>query len=449
MEKLFGDYRVEKPLGKGGMADVFEVEHVRLGSRHALKLFTCESDDPDIRDRFLREGHLLAKLAHPRIVRVTDFGADDETGRPYFVMDLVLSPDGDPKTLADAKRDGVDESQVAEWYEDVREGLAYVHAQGIVHRDLKLENVLVGPDGHAVISDFGISRIVDPSVRTRMSVDFATTIVALKAGRVPLMGTRGYMAPELETGGSASPASDYYALGVMVLYLLAGAWYDRNVTDLRSELAGFDPAWAEVLPKLLHANPVARECPSFRAAAEARRDAAELAAESALDAAEASAKKMRRWAVSAMLVAVAAVGITGGAWWSSSSSRRAYARAFPIPADSSEFDEGYRADDMRVAFDRICRESYLESYFESTNLAEKIDAVADGSKGDAADFLLKEGAILASVRFGDMEGAKDRFDEFVNDYEWLPASFTSALSNQLVRAGVVFSAENEKEEETK
>ena len=124
------------------MSEVHEAEHARLGSRHAIKFFTYDRDADGVKDRFLTEGKLLAKLSHPRIVRVTDVGVAAETSRPYFVMDLIVAPDGAVRSLADVPAGGADEEQIAIWYDDLREGLADIHSKGVVHRDLKLENVL-------------------------------------------------------------------------------------------------------------------------------------------------------------------------------------------------------------------------------------------------------------------------------------------------------------------
>ena len=203
----FGSYKVVRELGKGGMSEIYEVENVRLGSRHALKLFTYSGDVAEVRDRFLAEGRLLAQLSHPRIVRVTDVGVDEASGRPYFVMDLVVRASGEPCTLADVPPGGADEREIARWYEDLREGLAFIHGKGVIHRDLKLQNVLIGPDGHAVITDFGISKIRSGDLGEK--VDPVQTIVRLRDGKNPLMGSLGYMAPELEMGQPASEASDW------------------------------------------------------------------------------------------------------------------------------------------------------------------------------------------------------------------------------------------------
>jgi len=272
-----GSYEVVRLLGKGGMSEVYEAEDPRLGTRHAVKLFTYEKDDPEVRRRFETEGRLLAKLCHPRIVKVTDFGTDGAS-RPYFVMDLVLDATGQPKSLSDVEPGSADEETVGRWYDDLREGLAYIHSKGIVHRDLKLQNVLVGPDGHAVLADFGVSKVADPSGEGEPVVDVVKTIVKMREGRSLVMGSVGYMAPELEMGVAASPQSDWYALGVIVYRLLTGTWCDAR-TDVLAALETYDPVWRRILPKLLHANPQGRECLSYAEEKRADRERAEFESE--------------------------------------------------------------------------------------------------------------------------------------------------------------------------
>lgn len=290
--RSIGEYRIGRFLGKGGMSEVYEAEHVRLGSRHAIKLFTYNKDVDGVRERFLTEGKLLAKLSHPRIVRVTEAGIDLETQRPYFVMDLVADREGNVRSLADIPDGGADEGQIAEWYEDIREGLAYIHGKGIIHRDLKLENVLIGPDGHAVLTDFGISKIAEAEDGAAV-VDSVQTIVSLKDGKRPLMGSIGYMAPELEMGVAASPQSDYYALGVIVFRLLTGTWCDAR-TDLAGYLETFDPVWRQILPKLLHSNLHGRECPSWRELKAKQEESRLFEMESELESARGSVREGER-----------------------------------------------------------------------------------------------------------------------------------------------------------
>ena len=278
-----GRWRIVRLLGRGGMAEVYEVEDVGLGSRYALKLFTyARGEEASVRARFFAEGRLLAQLDHPRLVRVYDLGEDASTGRPYFVMNLVLGPEGRPTTLADADVAGADEEQVATWYEDLREGLAYIHAHGVLHRDLKLQNVLVGPDGHAVLSDFGVAKIFDPGLREKLGLSAEQTLLAVRDGQKTVMGSVGYMAPEIELGVAPSKEGDWYALGVIVFKLLTGVWCDVR-TDVVGDLETYDPVWRDILPKLLHANPAGRACPSWRELEKARREEEAYRTEKAIE----------------------------------------------------------------------------------------------------------------------------------------------------------------------
>ena len=187
---------------------------------------------------------------------------DGVSGNPYFVMDLVLNERGEMQLLSDVEPGTVDEETVGKWYDDLREGLAYIHANGVIHRDLKLQNVLIGPDGHAVLTDFGISKIFDAKGDGVQIVDTVRTLVKVREGRSLVMGSLGYMAPELEMGVAASPQSDWYALGVIVYRLLTGTWCDAR-TDVVGTLETYDPVWKRVIPKLLHSNPQGRECLSY------------------------------------------------------------------------------------------------------------------------------------------------------------------------------------------
>ena len=276
--RTIGGLRIVRLLGKGGMSEVYEAEDPQLESRRAVKLYSYPKNDEEVRQRFEVEGRLLAKLNHPRIVRVTDLGVDEATGRPYFVMDLVLDENGELRSLADVPEGEADEAMIGRWYDDIREGLAYIHRMGVVHRDLKLQNVLIGPDGHAVLTDFGISKIFDPDESGRTVVDPVQTIVRMRDGKSPVMGSVGYMAPELEMGLEATPKSDWYALGVIVYKLLTGTWCDSR-TDIAQTLSTFDPVWLRIVPKLLHANPEGRECLSYVEEREALRERSEADAE--------------------------------------------------------------------------------------------------------------------------------------------------------------------------
>ena len=252
-----GPYRVVRCLGRGGMGAVYEVVHKTLGTHLALKLFTLEGDDADfLRQRFLTEGRILARLRHPRLVRVYDLAVDEGTGSPYFTMDLVLGPNGQPTTLENVRRSGrANETEVARWYADVLEGLRAVHAAGIVHRDVKLENVLLDAEGHVVLSDFGVSRILSKGLGKEIEAVATESIKTPEDAQV--LGTKGYLAPEVRKGEKATAAADYYALGFMLFRLLTGVWYEPG-TDVFDLLAPFDPRWRDVLGALLEPDPAKR-----------------------------------------------------------------------------------------------------------------------------------------------------------------------------------------------
>ena len=257
---VISSYRIVRRIGSGAMGSVYEAEHVRLGVRYALKVFTFEGRNAEFhRKRFMAEGRILARLNHPRIVRVYDMDVAD--GFAWFAMDYVEGPEGRPLTLAEVPRAGEEsEERIRGWYEDVREALEVVHAAGIVHRDVKLENILIGRDGRAVLSDFGISRITDEDLRRELEV--TRTMVAGTQDVKLVMGTAAYLAPEVRNGGEPSAATDHYALGIAFFRLLTGLWYEPgpHALDL---LAPFDRQWRSIIADLLNPLPESRKAGEF------------------------------------------------------------------------------------------------------------------------------------------------------------------------------------------
>ena len=199
-----GRYELLEELARGGMGVVHRGRDPAIGRDVAIKLFRFnERSDPDALERFQREARAAGKLRHPGVVPVYDFGVVGSTA--YLVMDLVQG-----ETLADRLRKGgpLDPREAAQACEAVARTLAFAHAQGIVHRDVKPANILLR-DGQPLLFDFGIAR--------------AEGDAALSASGL-LLGTPSYMAPEQLTGERAAvgPAADIYALGGTLYELLTG-----------------------------------------------------------------------------------------------------------------------------------------------------------------------------------------------------------------------------------
>ena len=224
-----GQFRVVREIGQGGMGCVYEVVADENATRLALKAFVLDHGNREfLRRRFLAEAKILSRLNHSRLVHVHESGIDESSGTPYYVMDLVQSAVGKSETLEDVRKAGkVTEARALQWLADICEGLEYIHAQGVVHRDVKLENVLIDENGHAVLSDFGVSRIFDDRLRNELMVT-TTFIAGETTGTQPVMGTYWYLAPEIRKGGAATPESDWYSLGVLMYRLLTGMWYEPN-----------------------------------------------------------------------------------------------------------------------------------------------------------------------------------------------------------------------------
>jgi len=252
-----GVYRVVRLLGEGGMGEVYEVEHSQLGVHYALKAFTHAEDKyvEQLKDRFLAEGKVLARLRNPHVIRVFDLNFDERTNTPYYVMDLVLSKEGFPHTLADVNTAELEEEQVRQWFVELASALDYIHSQGIVHRDVKLTNVLQDADGHLILSDFGVLRLFSDNLRHQVGI--APTMVTTIKEMHLVMGTRGYMAPEVNRGEKATPAADVYSLAMMIVFLLTGVWYEPGSKALRL-LDSFELPWRDILPQMLSDDPKAR-----------------------------------------------------------------------------------------------------------------------------------------------------------------------------------------------
>lgn len=204
-ERSIGPYRVIGPLGQGGMGEVFLAYDPRLDRQVAIKRVRPGSSDPERRARFLREARVTAALSHPCIVQVFDFPTDE--GADHIVMEYVPGT-----SLRDLLQQGPlplqDRLRMAA---AVAEGLAYAHGRGVVHRDLKTENVLVTPGGEVKIADFGIAR------RRQAAAGDAADESLTQEGAV--VGTCRVMSPEQACGEPPDSRSDLFSFGVLLYEL--------------------------------------------------------------------------------------------------------------------------------------------------------------------------------------------------------------------------------------
>jgi predicted ATPase/class 3 adenylate cyclase/DNA-binding CsgD family transcriptional regulator len=196
----FGNYRLLRLLGKGSFAEVYLGEHIHLSTLAAIKVLHTQLASDDI-DRFRNEARIIARLIHPHIVRVLEFGVEGKT--PFLVMDYA--PHGTMRQRHPVGT-GLPLDTVVTYVRQLAEALQYAHEKKIIHRDIKQENMLLVRLNEVLLSDFGLALIAQSSYSQQVQ-DSA--------------GTIAYMAPE-HIQGHPSPASDQYALGVVVYEWLSG-----------------------------------------------------------------------------------------------------------------------------------------------------------------------------------------------------------------------------------
>ena len=255
-QKTFNNrYRVDGTLGNGGMANVFVGTDTLLRRRVAIKVLREQyASDDDFVKRFSYEAQSAAKLSHPNIVNVYDFGREDHSY--YIVMELV-----DGATLGDLMRDErvLPEPVAVDYAIQIASGLAYAHRQGLLHRDVKPANILVTTDDVVKLSDFGIARAVSEH-----------TLGVTQPGMV--MGSVAYISPEQAQGHDIDERADLYSVGVVLYQMLTGALPFSGDTPVAVALkhvseepkpidpatTGVSPAVASIVGRLLRKNPQER-----------------------------------------------------------------------------------------------------------------------------------------------------------------------------------------------
>jgi serine/threonine protein kinase len=238
-----GRYALSELLGSGGMAEVF-LAHDRILDRDlALKILReGYANDAAFVSRFRREAQSAAALNHPYVVQVYDQGRSED-GRLYIAMEHV--PGGNLKDLI-TRRGPLDLAEAARLASEVAEALGAAHERGIVHRDIKPQNVLLGEAGEAKVADFGIALAASTSITS---------------GTELLFGTPGYMSPEQAMGERVGPESDLYSLGVVLYEMLTGtvpfeaegalATAMKHVTDRPPSPREHDPSVPEAMDALV------------------------------------------------------------------------------------------------------------------------------------------------------------------------------------------------------
>jgi serine/threonine-protein kinase len=203
--RTVGKYHLESLLGRGGMAEVYKARHPELDRVVAIKiLHPFFTDDPGFVERFRREARAAAVLRHPNIVQVHDFDVTED-GLYYMVQEYV---EGVPLDQYLKARGGpLPPAEAALLFHQIASAVQQAHEQGTIHRDIKPGNILVDRKGQAYLTDFGIAQMVGAS---RLTASGAAT------------GTPAYMAPEQVRGRDIGPATDIYALGVVLYEMITG-----------------------------------------------------------------------------------------------------------------------------------------------------------------------------------------------------------------------------------
>ena len=204
-----GRYHLIEPLGEGGMAVVYKAYDTHLECEVAVKVIRIDNLPRNAEERalkrFEREAKAVARLNHPNIVKVTDYGEED--GKPYLVMPYL--PGGTLKEMI-KERGQIPWQEAARILIPIAEALAYAHSQGVIHRDIKPSNILLTQSGQPMLTDFGVAKVIEEDATQDITGTSAT------------VGTPEYMAPEQITSKTVDARADLYSLGVVFYEMVTG-----------------------------------------------------------------------------------------------------------------------------------------------------------------------------------------------------------------------------------
>ena len=309
--RTIGHYKISKRIDAGGMGEVYLASDITAGRKAAIKLLPAHlTGDAERLMRFQQEARIIAGLNHPNIVTIYEVGADNSTR--YIASELI-----EGETLR--QRLACGRMQVGEVIEisiQVAAALAAAHSAGVVHRDVKPENIMLRPDGYVKILDFGIAKLAEQELPETMAQEEAVKLVETNVGSI--LGTVSYMSPEQARGAPTDKRTDIWSLGVVLYEMAVGRApftgdTSREVIDtilakeplpIRHYIAEAPDDLQQIITKAVHKNPDER----FRNASEmlhalkGLRRKLEFIVEL-----ECSAARRRRWTGSPMTVALALV----------------------------------------------------------------------------------------------------------------------------------------------
>jgi eukaryotic-like serine/threonine-protein kinase len=262
-----GEYRIVDFLGAGGMGEVYRAEHTKIGRIAAVKVLTQATQSSGFVERFFNEARIQASLQHPNIATLYDFR--EEQGQPCIIMEYV-----DGQTISErmaAYGGALPLSETVYVFEKVCEAVEYVHRHGIIHRDIKSNNIKISSRGEVKLLDFGIAKGQTSPGRTQVG---------------SVVGTLLYLAPELIRGGSADQRGDIWALGILLYEMVTGRvpFYAETIGDICDQIKsvrytapaqlnpGLPREAVQIISRCLRENPAQR----YGSAAELLRDARRL-----------------------------------------------------------------------------------------------------------------------------------------------------------------------------
>src|SRR5215469_401274 len=214
--QTIGHYKISEPIGSGGMGEVYLATDITAGRKAALKLLPVRfASDTDRLKRFQQEAHAVVALNHRNILPVYEIGKDHST---HYIASELIEGETLRQRLA---RGGMQLSEAVDIAIQIASALAAAHGAGIVHRDVKPENIMLRPDGYVKVLDFGIAKLAE-SAFAEATADGAASMTLAETNLGSVLGTVRYMSPEQARGGHVDKGTDIWSLGVVLYEMLTG-----------------------------------------------------------------------------------------------------------------------------------------------------------------------------------------------------------------------------------